>query len=95
MEKKDLISNVRSVLLNDWDPVGIGDNLNLSDEYDGYIGSIINILKQSLSIEEIVSLLEKIEKIEMGIDSVDVKKLYDVATKLKSIKDSLMVVVCK
>ena len=85
MKDRKLISDIRSVLINDWDPVGIGDNPNLSDEYDGYIGSIINILKQKLSIEVIITFLEKIETTEMGIDKVDVDHIHDVATKLKSI----------
>ena len=84
--EKIIISNIRFVLISDWDPIGIGDIPNLSDEYDGYIGSIINILRQKLPIEAIVVLLEKIEKTEMGIDNIDVKSLYDVAVKLKKIE---------
>ena len=87
MKNSKLISAIRSVLINDWDPAGIGDNPNLSDEYDGYIGSILNILKQRLPIETIVVFLEKVETTKMGIDNVDVTHLYDVATKLKSIGD--------
>jgi hypothetical protein len=86
MEKK-IISDIRIVLINDWDPIGIGDNSNLSDEYDGCIGSIINILKQKFTIEAIATFLKKIEKIELGIDNVDIKYLYDVAAKLKKIGD--------
>ena len=87
MKDSKLISAIRSVLINDWDPVGIGDNPNLSDEYDSYIGSIINILKQRLPVETIVAFLEKVETTEMGIDNVDITHLHDVATKLKSIGD--------
>ena len=86
MQNNNLILDIRSVLINEWDPIGIGDNSHLSDEYDSYIGSIISILKQRPSIETIVAFLEKIEITEMGIDNVNVKHLYDVATKLRSIQ---------
>lgn len=85
--KNNIVSEIRSVLINEWDPVGIGDNSNLSDEYDGYIGSIMKILMQKLSVEEIVSFLKRIEHVEMGIDNVDIKYLYDIAVKLKKIGD--------
>jgi len=89
MEKKELISNVRYILLNDWDPIGIGDNSNLSDEYDGYIGSIIKILEQKPSVESIATFLKNIEKTEMGIDVVDINSLHNVASKLKEIGNML------
>ena len=85
MKNNKLISDIRFILINDWDPIGIGNNSNLEDEYDSYIGTIINILKQQPTIGAIVSYLEKIEKIEMGIDNVNIKQLYDVAKKLKNI----------
>lgn len=88
MKNKKLISDIRSVLINDWDPIGIGNNPNLSDEYDSYIGTIISILKQKLPIEAIIAFLENIETKEMGMESVDVKHLHNVATKLKSIEIS-------
>ena len=87
MKNDIIVSEIRSVLINDWDPLGIGDNPNLSDEYDGYIGSIMRILMQRLPEEEIVVFLKKIENTEMGIDKVDIKQLYDVAIILKKIGD--------
>jgi hypothetical protein len=32
---------VRAVLLSIWDPVGVGSNIHLKDEYDGYLSSIV------------------------------------------------------
>ncbi len=87
MKNNAIVLEIRSVLINDWDPIGIGDNPNLGDEYDGYIGSIMKILMQRLPNEEIVVFLKKIENTEMGIDNVDIKHLYEVAIKLKKIGD--------
>lgn len=85
MKSKEIITDVRSVLINDWDPLGIGNNSNLKDEYDGYIGTIIQILLQKSSIESIFLFLKKVENEEMGIQNSDMKSLYDIATKLKRI----------
>ena len=81
-KSKNIISSIRSVLVNDWDPIEIGDNSNLFDEYDSYIGPIITMLRQSSTIEEIVAFLENTERTKMGISNVSVKRLHDVATKL-------------
>jgi len=78
-------------LVNDWDPIGIGNNPNLSDEYDGYIGSIIDILKQKPPMEKVVLFLKEIEETALGIDNVDAKYLYDVAAKLKKIGEMNLV----
>lgn len=88
MKNKDVVSEIRSVLIDDWDPIGIGDNLNLNDEYDGYIGSIMKILMQNSTADEIVEFLKKIENKEMGIDNNDIKHLYNVAVKLKKIGET-------
>ena len=85
MKSNEIISEIRSVLIKDWDPIGIGDNPNLSDEYDDYIGPIIKILMQKLPSESIVSFLKRIEYTEMGIENIDINYLYDVAIKLKNI----------
>lgn len=85
MRSNEMQKDIRTVLINDWDPVGIGNNSNLSDEYDGYIGPIIKILMQKSSIESIVLYLEKIENEDIGIEHTDIKSLYNIATKLKRI----------
>lgn len=80
-----MITDIRAVLINDWDPVGIGNNANLSEEYDGYIGSIIQILMQKSSIESIFLFLKKIENEDMGGINTDIKTLYNIAAKLKKV----------
>jgi hypothetical protein len=64
-----LVSRIREVLLNDWDPVNISLNPNLADEYDSYIVPLIRLAEseQALSPEKIASFLEPCEKDEMGL----------------------------
>lgn len=85
MEQNEIISKIRSVLINDCTPVGIGDNPNLIDEYEDYIGLIMKILKQKPLIDEIVMLLKKIENTEMGVVDINIDHLWDVAMKLREI----------
>ena len=33
-------SQIRRVLLNVWDPIGVKNEPNAQDEYDGYLGEI-------------------------------------------------------
>ena len=64
-----LVSRIREVLLNDWDPVNISLNPNLADEYDSYIVPLIRLAEseQALSAQKVASFLERCEKDEMGL----------------------------
>lgn len=87
MKENEMITDIRTVLIKDWDPIGIGENSALRDEYDGYIAPIIQILMHDPSIESIISFLKEIEYKDMGIDIIDTKCLNSTATKLIRIRD--------
>lgn len=59
---------VRSVLLRDWDPLGVGDNPNLSDEYDSYIPELLRLLRAGASATVIAEYLETLES-RLGVDT--------------------------
>lgn len=82
--EQEIILTIRKVLLQDWDPIGVGDNPNLIDEYDGYIGQILELLLKKPLVEEIVDLLKDIENKYLGVSS-NINKLHDVAFKLISL----------
>jgi hypothetical protein len=64
----DLTKQIRNILLRDWDPVGIGDNPNLRNEYDSYLPELIRILKTfPVNEEAILAYLQKIEADRMGL----------------------------
>jgi hypothetical protein len=66
--KGELAEKIRIVLLRDWDPVGIGDNPNLRDEYDSYIPELVRILSApSVNREAILAYLLEIETDRMGL----------------------------
>lgn len=85
-----IISEVRSILLSEWDPIGVGDNLNLSDEYDRYINVILRLLTKDATIEDIANTLIKIEQTEMGlITSNSITSSYNAARILKKISQNM------
>jgi hypothetical protein len=49
---------IRHVLLDVWDPIGVKDEPNAGDEYDGYIGRIFELLVTGGTDQEIIDYLE-------------------------------------
>jgi hypothetical protein len=72
---------IRAILLKDWDPLGIGDNPNLADEYDHYIPAILRLFDTHGTVEELERYLADIEeKWELTPDpaaSRAAKKIFD------------------
>lgn len=55
-------SKVREILLKEWDPIGVGENPNLKDEYDRYIPQILKVMQgASATVDEIETVLADIE----------------------------------
>ena len=54
-------------LLRHWDPIEIGENPNLADEYDEYIQPVIALLERGVDTAAIAAFLESIEA-ELGIN---------------------------
>jgi hypothetical protein len=48
---------IRHVLLNIWDPIGVSNEPNARDEYDGYIGQIHDLLVGKATQSELVDYL--------------------------------------
>jgi len=57
----ELDQQVRLVLRKEWDPVNIGDNEKLSNEYDKFIPTIRDAIRRSATEEKLVSLLQDAE----------------------------------
>jgi len=61
MSGDERAKNVRTVLLKEWDPLGVGDNPNLADEYDPYIPGILRLLDNYCTVGELERHLLGIE----------------------------------
>jgi len=66
-EIRRIEDEIRRVLVNVWDPIGIKDVTNAQDEYDAYIGGVFQILNRDGSEEELGAYLWKVieEKIHV------------------------------
>ncbi|MDR6530098.1 hypothetical protein J2800_000822 [Caulobacter rhizosphaerae] len=63
------IERIRQVLFADWDPLQVGSNPNLSDEYDSYLPKVMAAIDTG-GAEGIVDTLVQIED-DLGVDPVD------------------------
>ena len=83
----ELEGRIRSVLNTEWDPIGV--SRFVADEYDGYIGGIVSMLRAGASHGAIAEHLLRIEIDAMGLQTTDpnrVQSLLDVAAKLCALK---------
>lgn len=70
MSDQDQTQNIRTILLKDWDPLIVGDNPYLADEYDGYIPEIIHMLANHCTVKQLEEHLAWIEKERMWLPSL-------------------------
>jgi len=79
---KQIQDQIRSILMRDWDPIGVGEIPEAWDEYDGYIGGIYRLLYSRASVEEVALHLHEIVIGPIGLSSEGVKDHLEVARKL-------------
>jgi len=78
---KEIQSEIRKVLLDDWNPIGCSVP---SDEYDTYIGGIYRLLFQGASISELAEHLATIEFRTIGLEVLPEER-NEVAAKLSKV----------
>jgi hypothetical protein len=66
-ESRRIRVEIRRVLLTVWDPIGIRDESNAQDEYDGYLGGVFDLLTKGASDDHISEHLLQIVKDPMGL----------------------------
>ena len=58
---------LRRLLMEEWDPIGVRGIPEAADEYDGYLGPIASRLREEASAEEIARYLTDVEEERMGL----------------------------
>ena len=58
---RQIQDSIRSVLLHDWDPIGVADDPDAQDEYDSYVGEVYRLLASGASVGDVVKHLARIE----------------------------------
>ncbi|NLC82957.1 MAG: hypothetical protein GX748_17395 [Lentisphaerae bacterium] len=84
---QEIMDAIRSVLVNDWDPIGI-KGIGPNDEYDGYIGQVYRLLSKSPTEEDVARQLLMFESHDIGLPKRETG-ILDVARKLLSIDVSM------
>ena len=82
-----LEAQVREILLQSWDPIGIAGVAAARDEYDQYVKPITAMLTTGTSVDELSRYLTEIEMDRMGLKGDHSRARY-VATKLREIARS-------
>jgi len=73
-QSREVRCAIRRVFLEVWDPIGVSDEPNAQDEYDGYIGRVFELLTTGGSDTEIVEYLNWAVA-RMGMDGSKVCRL--------------------
>ncbi|EKS6643260.1 hypothetical protein QCD58_002047 [Enterobacter hormaechei] len=68
MNNRILYEQVRAILLNEWDPIGICDLVEAKDEYDAYIQPICELLYAGKGVEDIYYYLHWVATEYMYLD---------------------------
>lgn len=61
------INSIETILLHDWDPIGIVDIVAVHDEYKAYVPTMMSLIEQGTTIETLTHALLSIERNEMGL----------------------------
>lgn len=67
MSNTDLRSKIREAFLTKWDPIGIGKMPEASNEYDGYIPAMCQLLEGGATHDEVFEFLWTIETETIGL----------------------------
>jgi hypothetical protein len=73
---------VKEVLWEDWDPIGVNGFSGAEDEYDSYAEEILSIARQTHSANAVAEHLVAIEYERMGLFKRNTSKVMSVAEKI-------------
>lgn len=76
---------IETVLLRDWDPIGVKDSPSAHDEYRSYAPIFAALLNDRASLDMLAQTLLKLERNEMGLGG-DEPRARNVAKTLLELK---------
>jgi hypothetical protein len=56
---------LRRLLMEQWDPIGVKNAPQAADEYDGYLGGVVQLLREGAPAERVAGHLAQIEQSRM------------------------------
>ena len=85
-ESRRIRVEMRHVLLEVWDPIGIADEPNAQDEYDGYIGELYDLLVSHADDSRIIDYLYWAAHDHMGLSAASRSDMQTTVDALKKIR---------
>jgi hypothetical protein len=82
-------AKIRTILLDEWDPIGIGEMPDAQDEYDRYVGQVYRKIADGAGSFPIAQLLTRIEFDRMGLRQRSPIDLEPVAQQLAALAKEL------
>ena len=79
------LREIRTILLREWDPIGVRDIPEAHDEYDSYAMPLYTFLRQRPSQRAVVDHLYRLETEHMGLTRFGRRHLKPVADRLLSL----------
>jgi hypothetical protein len=83
-QSREMRDEIRSILMSEWDPIGVNDTPE-ADEYDGYVGPVLNLLNARASSDEIAAYLRKVETERMGLTDAQGKPLLQAQNRNRAV----------
>lgn len=62
---------VADVLFREWDPIGVNDNEQCRDEYNGYVQTVVALLLEGAGEYKLASRLSEFARVSMGLSHTD------------------------
>ncbi len=84
-ESRRIRVQIRHVLLDVWDPIGVKDAPNAQDEYDSYIGRLYELLVSKVPDVELVEHLYWAAHDSMGLSAAQRSDMVSTVEALKRI----------
>jgi hypothetical protein len=79
---REIMRQIGTILLQDWDPLGVNHIPEAREEYESYVGGVYRLLASRANAAEIAEHLRKIEFRQMGLGRATIELLMPVAEKL-------------
>ena len=76
---------INRVLLRDWDPIGVGDDPEASDEYESYVYGVFRLLLDGAGEDAVAAYLLDVERGRMGLDGTSDRHRLAAARALKAL----------
>jgi hypothetical protein len=85
-ESRRVRMEIRRVLMDVWDPIGVRDEPNAQDEYDGYIGKLYDLLTSNAPDSDLTEHLYWAAHNQMGFDAAQPSDMLSTVEALRRIE---------